>query len=458
MVGSANSDSPWLTSLATGIRYGINGQGQLDIEDPNGNQLFISDYVGGPGVPFALQTAGIFIGVAAITAYRLLDPNKPNVGPINGWFKLGNALMFAVSGGKHFFNTASDPLVLDLTGNGIRLTAESVAAPSFDMNNTGFAIPTGWVQPGTGLLVLDKNGNGTIDDGSELLGAPAPIGFAALAQYDSNGDGVIDASDPIYSQLQVWVDQNGNAQVDPGELETLAQAGITSITVASTAAPDGTTIAGNIVNATGSFTRTDGTTGAIDDVSFTVDPMHSTYVGDKTVSAAAAAMPNLKGYGTLTDLQVAMTLDPTLIDTINAGLANFNQVDLDALRDAAVPILDAWAKAVQLPDANGVLQTVDPVASHTSMQILVHSDSLGNPVVDDFAYQATDSSGNTYWKLASGHDVKDAQGNVIAATRPSTTITRPIISSWAVRSATTSSMPTSRSRSTRTSCASAESK
>ena len=86
--------------------------------------------------------------------------------------------------------------------------------------------------------------------------------------------------------------------VDPGELETLAQAGITSINVASTA-QTGLSIAANTVSATGIFTRSDGSTGAIDDVSFTIDPFHSRYLGDTSVSAAAAAMPNRKGYGTL---------------------------------------------------------------------------------------------------------------------------------------------------------------
>jgi hypothetical protein len=76
--------------------------------------------------------------------------------------------------------------------------------------------------------------------------------------------------------------------VDPGELETLAQAGITSIGVTGTA-QTGLSIAANAVNATGIFTRSDGTTGAIDDVSFTIDPFHSRYLGNTTVSAAAAA-------------------------------------------------------------------------------------------------------------------------------------------------------------------------
>ena len=84
------------------------------------------------------------------------------------------------------------------------------------------------------------------------------------------------------------------------------------------------------VTATGSFTRGDSSTGAIADVVFTVDPFHTRYLGDLSVSEAAAARANLKGYGTLTDLHVAMTLDPDLIDVLDANLPNLDVLDLAA--------------------------------------------------------------------------------------------------------------------------------
>jgi EF hand len=216
-----------------------------------------------------------------------------------------------------------------------------------DMRGNGFAVHTGWVGAQQGILVLQQAGQGGTPTIAQMFGGPGAEGFAALAAYDSNGDGVIDANDAIYAQLRIWVDANGSGTVDSGELETLQQAGIASINLASTAQ-------------TGTFTRTDGTTGTVDDVSFNVDTFHSKYLGNSTVSAAAAAMPELKGYGTLTNLRVAMTLDPTLIDTINANLPNLNTPDLATLRAAALPMFVAWAKAVKLPDANGNLQVIDP--------------------------------------------------------------------------------------------------
>ncbi|WP_296645077.1 hypothetical protein [Roseinatronobacter sp.] len=74
----------------------------------------------------------------------------------------------------------------------------------------GFAEATGWVAADDGLLVLDVNGNGRIDNGSELFGDQTghAHGFLALAQHDDNGDGVIDEADTVYGQLRIWQDLN----------------------------------------------------------------------------------------------------------------------------------------------------------------------------------------------------------------------------------------------------------
>src|SRR5579883_976103 len=448
-VGSLNSESGWIVG-PDGVRYGLDTEGDLEVKDAVGDITTVANYTGGYNVGLSQQTAGIFVGRAQENAYRLLEP-KPDT-PFNNistTFEMGRALWFtesgfggnqggsggsaggsggssggtggssgtgSSSGGAPGPSGAQDAaagvLVLDLDGSGIRLTAKSGAAPMFDMFGTGFAVLTGWVQPSTGLLVI-QNADGSVSSIHNLVGGAGNSGFAALAQYDANGDGVIDASDPIYAQLRVWQDSNGNGTVDPGELMTLAQAGIASINIAATA-QTGMTIAGNDITATGTFTWANGSTGTIADASFATNSFDSHYLGNTTVSAAAAAMPNLKGYGTLTSLQVAMTLDPTLIDTVNVNLSNLSQIDLTALRSAAMPIFDGWAQAVPLPDANGDPHTLDPAADHSDVPILVTTDATGNTTVLDFAYAATDAGGNTYWKLASGNAVSDAQGNVIA--------------------------------------------
>lgn len=102
------------------------------------------------------------------------------------------------------------PLVLDLNGDGIELTSVNGATAFFDVGVDGFAEATGWVAADDGLLVLDVNGNGRIDNGSELFGDQTghAHGFLALAQHDDNGDGVIDASDAVFGQLRIWQDLN----------------------------------------------------------------------------------------------------------------------------------------------------------------------------------------------------------------------------------------------------------
>jgi len=408
-IGSSNSESGWVTSAFNNIKYGINVVGDLVIRDSMGHSTYVSNYKGGPDVPFSQQTAGIFIGIGKVWVEKLMEISRPFNETIGTTFKAGNALFYTMTGTKAF---PADPLVLDLNGDGLNLTAVSSAAPMFDVFGTGFSVRTGWVQPSDGILAIDKNGNGNIDDVSELIGGESGNGFATLAQYDSNGDGVIDANDAVYSQLRVWQDANGNAVVDPGELKTLLDLGIASINVASTA-QNGMSAAGNSIEATGTFTWANGSTGAVGDVVLTTDPFHSQYKGDKTVSAAAAAMPDLKGYGTLTDLHVAMTLDPTLIDVVTATLPNLGIPDLPALRSAVQPILDAWARAVKLPDANGVLQVRDPSTGHQDMLLLMKSDPFGHVTVVDFIYSYINGKGHLVYGFVSGAAVKDAAGNTI---------------------------------------------
>jgi hypothetical protein len=58
-----------------------------------------------------------------------------------------------------------------------------------------------------GFLVLDANGNGRIDDISEMFGDRFQGGYAELAGYDSNHDGKISLGDLIWSELKVWQDR-----------------------------------------------------------------------------------------------------------------------------------------------------------------------------------------------------------------------------------------------------------
>ena len=125
----------------------------------------------------------------------------------------------------------ASPLVIDLDGDGVE-TNEENSTVHFDHDNNGFAESTGWVGKDDGLLVRDLNNNGEIDNGTELFGnnsvlssgEKAANGFEALADLDSNNDGVFNSSDTAWNQVKVWKDANQNGVVDEGELLSLEQA------------------------------------------------------------------------------------------------------------------------------------------------------------------------------------------------------------------------------------------
>jgi T1SS-143 domain-containing protein len=165
---------------------------------------------------------------------------------------------------------AIDPIVLDLDHNGIALTLQSNGV-SFDLNGDGVKDHVAWTATGAhdGLLAIDLNHDGQINSGNELFttnfdGGKYDSGMAALSTLDTNHDGKIDASDAAYSQLAVWQDLDHNGITDAGELTTLANDGISSISLSTTASS--ATIAGQSVLSEGSFINADGSTGHLSEV------------------------------------------------------------------------------------------------------------------------------------------------------------------------------------------------
>ena len=134
------------------------------------------------------------------------------------------------------FVSTTSPLVIDLNGDGVFTTSVDDGV-AFDIDASGHAKQVAWVGAHDGLLVLDINGNGRIDDGSELFGnhtrvaqgGQAADGWQALAQHDSNGDGAITSLDAVFGRLQVWVDANQDGSTDAGELHSLLSLGLTAI-------------------------------------------------------------------------------------------------------------------------------------------------------------------------------------------------------------------------------------
>ena len=130
-------------------------------------------------------------------------------------------------------------------------------------------------------LIFDLNGDG--------------VKTVALA------DGVIDAKDDIYNELQIWQDKNQNGVVDDGELMSLSEAGIASINLTYENI-DVTDESGNGHSQRGTYTKTDGTTSTVEDVWFEKDAANTVVSDtiDKNVleeTDEIAGLPNIQGKG-----------------------------------------------------------------------------------------------------------------------------------------------------------------
>ncbi|EIF31215.1 hemolysin-type calcium binding protein related domain [Burkholderia sp. Ch1-1] len=244
---------------------------------------------------------------------------------------------------------STSPLVLDLTGSGINLTPLNTSAPYFDLNNDGLARQTGWIGAGMGLLCFDPDDR-AITNITQLFGNETTDGFDILRKLDANHGNIINASDPAFASLRVWIDTNGNATSDPGELYTLGQLGIASINLNNTVVSE--SIAGNRISSVSSFTLTDGTTHEIADAWFTNSTMNTRPVTPVEVTATAATLPQLAGAGTLRDLRSAMSLDPDLQSLVQAFVAQSSGTSTCSIEAAAQAILFQWAGVTSLAPAS----------------------------------------------------------------------------------------------------------
>ncbi|MEK7415508.1 MAG: calcium-binding protein, partial [Planctomycetota bacterium] len=275
-----NSLADFSTSVPGGPVQGTTGNDFLNglaLDDPSFTLQVNAAYLNGDGIynvlPSGLVTEFYRPGAQELVAfnpnsiYNIWDSTTFNL----QYTGLSNSLLVETSLSANLYGGASfilnvDPLVLDLNGDGVKLTDYQSSPVFFDIDHDGGSLElTGWVSAEDGIVVMDLNSDGIINDSSEMLseyygGAqgtkPFSDGFAALASLDSNFDGKFDASDASFTTVRVWVDANHDAKTDAGELKTLAELSITRINLTATP-QSGEVVGGNEVLSRGSYTTAD---------------------------------------------------------------------------------------------------------------------------------------------------------------------------------------------------------
>lgn len=161
----------------------------------------------------------------------------------------------------------TDPLVINFSGTAAQLSEQRFA---FDLNSDGTNEQINSPLAGSGFLALDINGDGKINNGSELFGPASGNGFNELAQYDSDGNSWIDESDDVYRLLKVWTKDAAGSD----SLSSLASLGVGAISLQSIETPFDIKTAGNqllgSILASSVYLNENGTAGSVQQIDLTV--------------------------------------------------------------------------------------------------------------------------------------------------------------------------------------------
>jgi len=247
-------------------------------------------------------------------------------------FGLGNAVALNALAAQATRNVFVDPLLLDLTGAGVKTTPITDGV-LFDIDNSASLKRTGWADRTTGMLVLD-DGSGTIASTRQMFSEyfqgksgengqagerRYSDGFAALKSVDTNGDLAITASDSVWSHLRVWVDASHDGVSASHELKTLDELGITSIQLAAQPVA-GDVREGNTVIATGTFQMA-GVSREIVAVNFLSDPVSSVVTQASEALRIISRVGEVSTTGYVSQATTAQALDAAAlnVDSLQGG-------------------------------------------------------------------------------------------------------------------------------------------
>lgn len=285
---------------------------------------------------------------------------------------------------KGDFVTAS-PLIIDMNGDGVKTLAKDKHNVYFDLDNNSFAQSTGWASQDDALLVLDRNQNNMIDNGSELFGNYTPLkngenatnGFHALAEFDENQDGLLDKSDAIWTQLKLWKDLNTNGVSEANELINLSESELESIDLAyknNRYYDSGNNYHGQISKVTWKDkTQTD-----IVDIWFHNDPSDARALPiNSAISEEIALLPNIASFGNMYSLHMAMALKPSLVEKVKSYI-QASPEDKESLLDS---LIYSWADIQTIPGLRGFMdgQKLDVIVKLGALDSLTKATYAAGP-------------------------------------------------------------------------------
>ena len=266
------------------------------------------------------------------------------------------ALLVVLSGGYLVYlvrvnsppRAVSELIIYDLNGDGFAYTPLANSKTYFDIDADKLAERTEWISGADGFLARDTNGNGKIDGQQELFGDNGGTrAYAKLAALDANGDKKITAADAGFSTLRIWRDANSNGKTDAGELKTLAQWGITSLSLDDTMHPSGD--------------KPSRASSAVANSWLEVDKLDSWYVGNGSpasvhIDLETVWLPLSRGYGNLPSLHFAMSQDPALKSMMKEFVALNPTTQMHMVYDKAEALLLRWGNVQSVApgeDGNG---------------------------------------------------------------------------------------------------------
>lgn len=310
----------------------------------------------------------------------------------------------------------SDPIVLDLGGDGFDFSQ----TVTFDLTPDGAPEQLSWAGPEDGILVVDADGSGLIENGTEVLSPDFGDGgfgdsLEALASLDSNGDGMIDAQDEAFEDILVWVDANSDGISQEGELSSLSDHGVVAIDL-NAQAVDGY-IDGQHVFASGQFIYANGEAGNYVGVNLDAAPINPLVTTAPIIAQRQLQASLQAGQFVLTFVAAAFAaefLTELKID-ISASAATVDPLDIGITLASGEPV---EAETISVSEDGQSLTVTFADGAVTQGEALIVDLATDNGVTPDpegVSFSASFNDGGTLEASFDGET--DASGTAVAAAK-----------------------------------------